>query len=70
MRTELLVASPEVDAWYKKNAQEFDFATAEHFVPLEPVEQGVIGRGVSQLTKSNGYSNGDSAFVNGDQHEV
>jgi len=69
-RTELLVASSEVDAWYKQNAQEYDFATAEQFVTLEASEHGIIARGVAQVTKSNGYStNGNNGIVNGDEHE-
>jgi hypothetical protein len=68
LRTELLVASPEVDSWYKTNAEEYDFSASEHFVPLEPLEHGAIGKGVAQLNISNGYSaNGDNGFTNGDR---
>lgn len=67
MRTELLVAGPEVDLWHKKNAQEFEFATAEHFVPMEPVEQGIISRGVAQLNMNGYKTNGDSGYINGDR---
>jgi len=67
MRTELLVASTEVDLWHKKNAQEFEFATAEHFVPMEPVEQGIISRGVAQLNMNGYKTNGDSGYSNGDR---
>lgn len=69
-KTELLVASPEVDQWYRKNGREYSFQDAENVEPIigkmaqvtmnrSPPPPIVVENGVS----SNGVQNGHKMDV-------